>query len=114
MVSICQLWQAVGAPCITYAFDSASTAIIVRHSGMLIPQAVVGRIGTGTPSLAIYNCDVYGADETEVKVVSGQYAHLNFEGVTMAVDELIVRTCDAIDTDLPFVHSISFVIRSEQ
>ena len=47
-----------------------------------------------------------------MKVVSGQYAHLNFEGVTMAVDELIVRTCYAIDTDLPFVHSIGFVLRS--
>jgi len=113
VVSLCQLWQAVGVHNAGYSHETTGTIITMKHKGMIIPQAVVCRIGTGTPNLAVLTADVW-EDEVEVKVVSGQYAHLNFEGITMSTDELVIRIYDTIATDLVFVHSITFVTSSKQ
>lgn len=112
--SVCQLWQAVGTTGVAYDHLAAATALVMKHSGIIIPQAVVRVVGTGTPNLTACNKDVNGADEITIKRVSGDYGRLYFEGVTMVEDELAMRVYDGLDTDLPFVHSASFTLRSVQ
>ncbi len=114
VVSVCQLWQAIGVPGVSFPFQPAMTAIVVKHSGMLIPQALAAMDGTGTNYLYVCNSDAVWAEEVQVKVISGQYTSLNFEGITMVEDELVIRTNSTVDTDLPFVYAASFVLKSEK
>jgi len=114
VVSACQLWQAVGTTGVGYDHLAAGTALIMAHNGVIVPQAVLRVVGTGTPNLVVCNKDVDMSDETIIKKVSGNYMRLYFEGVTVVENELAMRVYDSLDTDLAFVHSASFVVRSMQ
>jgi len=110
LISLCQFWQAVGTTGVIYPHSVDGTVATIKHSGGVIPQAMLRIIGTGIPNLIICNTDIGSAEETYIKKVSGDYSNLYYEGNTIVQNELALRTYGGVQDDLSFLYAMSCVI----
>ena len=105
VVSVCQLWQGIGAS----VTGSTRNILVISHKGFISLLGIVARVGTGTPYLRIAPT---GTAWYAFAEASGSNAELRVESFLHYDDCL--RTKGTVATDLNYLSEMYLRLRSLQ
>ncbi len=108
VISVVQLWESVGST------DTGWSGYVyaLTHSGLAQMMCQLRRVGSGTARVVLFT--KVGSAEAQFFDQSGVAADVYTPGAVLLGQLTTVLLMGSVATDLNYLHSITFVLRSEQ
>ena len=109
-ISACQLWQGIDSLA-NYDWQTEGSVLRLKHRGFLVAGARARRVGTGNTTVSLQSKNIT-TKTSRFACVNGNSDVMTSGNLTLSDDEVYLRICGSVDTDLRYLSDCTFVLRS--